>query len=105
MIFLLVLNSAWIIIRVFVRNLSNAFGNDVLLFEYIHEYRYVIQSVIDFINGLSILYVLYNVIKTAQIRRLESRIDNNSNKLSDLIGEDRLNLDDDYYEGGGTQGL
>ncbi len=74
-VLLLSLNTLWIIVRAFVRNLKDLFGNDVLLFDYIHEYRYVTQSVIDLINGVSILFVLYNVIKSAKIRKQEARFE------------------------------
>ena len=59
---LLVLNAIWLILRCFVRNLSSLVTpHGILIFDYIHSYRYAIQSVYDFINGFAILYGLYKV--------------------------------------------
>jgi hypothetical protein len=63
---LLVLNAIWLILRCFVRNLSSIVTpHGILIFDYIHSYRYAIQSVYDFINGFAILYGLYKVTKYA----------------------------------------
>ncbi len=59
---LLFLNIFWLILRCFVRNLSaivTPYG--ILMFDYIHTYRYAIQSAFDFINGFTILCGLYKV--------------------------------------------
>jgi hypothetical protein len=59
---LLILNAIWLILRCFVRNISAVLTpNGILLFDYIHSYRYAIQSAYDFINGFAILYGLYKV--------------------------------------------
>jgi hypothetical protein len=59
---LLIINILWLILRCFVRNISaivTPYG--ILMFEFIHTYRYAIQSAFDFINGFTILYGLYKV--------------------------------------------
>jgi len=44
-----------------VRNLSAFFSPDgILIFDYIHTYRYAIQSIFDLFNGFVILYGLFN---------------------------------------------
>ncbi len=59
---LLFLNIIWLILRCFVRNLSAIMiPYKIFIFEYIHTYRYAIQSAYDFINGFTILYGLYKV--------------------------------------------
>ena len=76
---LLLLNIVWLILRCFVRNLSSIvkpYG--ILLFDYLHIYRYAIQSFYDFINGFTILYGLYRVSFYAKIRRRNSSMTSGS---------------------------
>jgi len=59
---MLILNGIWLILRCFVRNISELVTpHGFLLFDYIQSYRYAIQSGFDFINGFAILYGLYRV--------------------------------------------
>lgn len=57
----LFLNALWLILRCFVRNLSAVFSPEILIFDYIHTYRYAIQSIYDLFNGFAILYGLFKV--------------------------------------------
>lgn len=61
---LLTFNIIWLILRCFVRNLSAIFTpHGFLFFDYLHTFRYAIQSIFDFMNGYAILYGLHNVSK------------------------------------------
>lgn len=79
---LLSLNILWFILRCFVRNIS-AYLEDynINFFEYIHAYRYAIQSVFDLLNGGSILYGLF-IIAQFNRRKRESSITFRSNSTS-----------------------
>jgi hypothetical protein len=59
---LLFLNILWLILRCFVRNLSSIMvPYKIFVFDYMHTYRYAIQSAYDFVNGFTILYGLFKV--------------------------------------------
>jgi len=63
---LLVVNGIWVILRAFVRNLSAIIHPDgITILDYIHQYRYAIQTIVDLVNGLLILYCLYQVTQIA----------------------------------------
>ncbi len=94
--FLLTLNIIWLILRCFVRNLSALFTvQGILIFDYIHTYRYAIQSIFDFINGYSILYGLYNASKFSQQRRRNSSLiitkAKTSNRFDELLKQASIN--------------
>lgn len=64
--FILFFNAVWLVLRCFVRNLSAFLTPDgILIFDYIHTYRYAIQSLFDLFNGFAILYCIFNVTRHA----------------------------------------
>ena len=103
---LLILNGVWLILRCFVQNLSSYLTpHGILIFNYIHSYRYAIQSAYDFINGFAILYGLYKVSMYAQIRRRNSSAIGDDggfrsskkpkNKFDELLNESRMFMQDE----------
>jgi NADH:ubiquinone oxidoreductase subunit K len=87
----LIINSLWIILRALLRTLSENFGNDFRLLIYAHQYRYGVQSIFDLVNGLAILYIIYRVVETVQIKK-------NTNISQELFTENINRLENQEQE-------
>ena len=71
---LLIINACWIVFRTFLRSFDELFDDHQenalsRFFESSHKYRRVFQSLVELINGVSILYAFYWINKGAQERR------------------------------------
>ena len=57
----IVLNVISLIIKNFIRTLKdlNTGPENIDLFDYAHEYRYLLGSLVDFFNGISMLYCIH----------------------------------------------
>lgn len=58
-----ILNAVFIVFKTFIRHIKEADDNsknkDIDVFDYSHQYRYQVGSIIDYLDGISILYFIY----------------------------------------------